>query len=263
MIVEWRGQRKSQKPDVTCGLSVFNKPVMPVTCVDVVALSRARRILALIHCAAILRVVNSSRAKECSMRELRVHGRGGQGAVIASKVLAVAFFRESHWVQSFPAFGVERRGAPVTAFLRVSSRPIRLRCEVQAPDDLIVLDPTLIGAVDVTAGLKLGGGILINSPEPPSAYPDLLRRFRVATVDASGVAAAHGIGSRTQPIVNTAILGAFASWSQLVSLEAVCAAIAEEVPVRADANTAAAREAAAAVMVEVGEIVRRVEVALV
>lgn len=185
------------------------------------------------------------------MRELRIHGRGGQGAVIASKVLAVALFREGSWVQSFPAFGVERRGAPVTAFLRVADRPVRLRCEVAAPDDLIVLDPTLIGAIDVTAGLKPGGGILINSDHAPEHYADLCGRYRVATVDASGIAAAHGIGSRTQPIVNTAILGAFASWSGLVSLDAVCAAIVEEVPVRGEDNVAAAQEASAAVRQEV------------
>jgi 2-oxoacid:acceptor oxidoreductase gamma subunit (pyruvate/2-ketoisovalerate family) len=183
------------------------------------------------------------------MRELRIHGRGGQGAVIASKLLAVALFREGRWVQSFPAFGVERRGAPVTAFLRVSDAPIRLRCEVAAPDDLIVLDPTLIGAIDVTAGLKPGGSILINSDRPPESYPDLLERFRVATVDASGIATAHGIGSRTQPIVNTAILGAFATWSGLVGLDSVCSAILEEVPVRGDENVAAARAAAASVRV--------------
>jgi len=188
------------------------------------------------------------------MRELRIHGRGGQGAVIASKVLAVALFREGREVQSFPAFGVERRGAPVTAFLRTSGVPIRLRCEVREPRDLIVLDPTLIGAVDVTAGLAPAGGILINSERRPEDYPDLMARFRVATVDASGIAARHGIGSRTQPIVNTAILGAFAAFSGLVSLEAVCAAIREEMPIRPDANVAAAREAASAVL-EAGPLV--------
>lgn len=178
------------------------------------------------------------------MRELRIHGRGGQGAVIASKVLAVALFREGRWVQSFPAFGVERRGAPVTAFLRVDEAPIRLRCEIREPDDLIVLDPTLVDAIDVTAGLKEGGGILINTDRPPSAYPGLADRYNVATVDASAVATARGIGSKSQPIVNTAILGAFATWSGLVSLDSVCAAIDEEVPSRTEANKAAAREAA-------------------
>lgn len=193
------------------------------------------------------------------MRELRIHGRGGQGAVVASKVLAVALFREGRWVQSFPAFGVERRGAPVTAFLRLDEAPIRLRCEIKEPDDLIVLDPTLVEAIDVAAGLKEGGGILINTDRPPSAYPDLAARYRVATVDASAVATARGIGSRSQPIVNTAILGAFATWSGLVSLDSVCAAIEEEVPSRTEDNKAAAREAAELVRtLEAGVEVARV-----
>jgi 2-oxoacid:acceptor oxidoreductase gamma subunit (pyruvate/2-ketoisovalerate family) len=181
------------------------------------------------------------------MRELRIHGRGGQGAVIASKVLAVAFFREQHWVQSFPAFGVERRGAPVTAFLRVDDAPIRLRCEISAPDDLVVLDPTLIDATNIVAGLKPGGSILINSNHPRAYYAKLGTDFRICTVDASTVASEHGLGSRTQPIVNTAILGAFAEFTRLVSLESVCAAIEEEVPLHADANVRAARAAAALV----------------
>jgi 2-oxoacid:acceptor oxidoreductase gamma subunit (pyruvate/2-ketoisovalerate family) len=179
------------------------------------------------------------------VRELRIHGRGGQGAVIASKLLATAVFLEGRSVQSFPAFGVERRGAPVTAFLRVADGPILLRCEVTAPDDLMVLDPTLVQAIDVTSGLKPGGSILISSERPPADYPDLASRFRVATVDAAAIARRHGLGSRTQPIVNTAILGAFAAFAGWVSLESVCRAIAEEVPFRPEDNVGAAREAAA------------------
>lgn len=183
------------------------------------------------------------------MRELRIHGRGGQGAVVASKLLAVALFHEDNWVQSFPAFGVERRGAPVTAFLRVDRAPIRLRCEVTAPDDVIVLDPTLVEAVNLTGGLKAGGLVLINSPRPPEHYETLAAQFRVATVDASAIALRNGLGSRTQPIVNTAILGAFAAASGLVQLESVCTAIREEVPQHPDANMRAAREAALEVRV--------------
>ncbi|HWP39264.1 MAG TPA: 2-oxoacid:acceptor oxidoreductase family protein [Gemmatimonadales bacterium] len=180
------------------------------------------------------------------MREIRFHGRGGQGTVIASHLLAVALFREGKQVQAFPAFGVERRGAPVTAFLRVSDAPILLRCEIREPDDLVVLDPTLVTGTTVTAGLKPGGNILINSASPPERYADLLRLFKVATVDASAIAAQYGLGSRTQPIVNTAILGAFAAWSGMVDLESICEAIREEVHKRPDVNVAAAREAAAA-----------------
>jgi len=181
------------------------------------------------------------------VRELRIHGRGGQGAVIASKLLASALFHESKAVQSFPAFGVERRGAPVTAFLRLDDRPILLRCEVTEPDDLIVLDPTLITAIDVAQGLKPGGSILINSERAPESYENLAQRFRVSTVDAASIARKHGLGSKTQPIVNTAILGAFAAASGLVGLESICAVIEEDIPTKAEQNIAAAREAAAAV----------------
>ena len=181
------------------------------------------------------------------MRELRIHGRGGQGAVIASKLLAAALFREGKSVQSFPAFGVERRGAPVTAFLRFADEQIYLRCEIIAPDDLVVLDPTLVEAVNVSTGLKPGGSILINSERDPTEYRTLCEQFRVATVDANTIARNHGLGSKTQPIVNTAILGAFAAYSNMVSLDSVCRAIAEEVPIKPDENVKAAEEAAKAV----------------
>ena len=188
------------------------------------------------------------------MRELRIHGRGGQGAVIASKLLASALFLEGKSVQSFPAFGVERRGAPVTAFLRVSDGPILLRCEITAPDDLVVLDPTLVTAIDVTAGLKQGGSILINSDGPPEAYAELAKRFRVGLVDAGAIARTHGLGSKNQPIVNTAILGAFATFNGIVALDSVLEAIRAEVPLRPDENVAAAREASAAVRTVATEV---------
>ncbi len=183
------------------------------------------------------------------MRELRIHGRGGQGAVIASKLLAAALFREGKSVQSFPAFGVERRGAPVTAFLRLSDGPILLRCEIANPDDLIVLDPTLVSAIDITTGLKPGGTILISSEREPESYTNLTAKFRVATVDAAAIARAHNLGSKTQPIVNTAILGACAAFLGIVKLESICSAIQDDVPRNAEANVKAAREAAKAVRV--------------
>lgn len=167
--------------------------------------------------------------------------------MVASKLLADALFRTGYSVQSFPAFGVERRGAPVTAFLRISDEPILVRCEITEPEDLIVLDPTLVEAVDVTTGLREGGSILVNSRRSPGEYDALGRRFRVATVDASSIALGHGLGTRSQPIVNTAILGAFVVTSGLVDLEVVCEVIREEVPVRPEENVAAARDAAQAV----------------
>ena len=176
------------------------------------------------------------------MLEIRTHGRGGQGAVVASEILAAAFFKEGKHVQSFPTFGVERRGAPVAAFTRVDDRPIQLRCEVYEPDHVMVLGETLVESLDVTAGLKDGGWVIINTELPPSDFnfPD---KFRVATVDASGIAVKHGLGSVTSPIVNTSILGAFCKVTGAVSLESIAASIKDYVPMKADANVKAACEA--------------------
>jgi len=176
------------------------------------------------------------------MIEIRFHGRGGQGAVVASKVLAVAFFHENLYVQSFPAFGVERRGAPVMAFLRVDRQPINLRVNIYQPDHIVVLDPTLLGAIDVTAGLKPNGWILINSHQPPDVFGHL-KGFRTATVDATTIAIDNGLGSRTNPIVSTAILGSFSKVTGLVGIDSVALAIREEVPGKKNENVKAAREA--------------------
>lgn len=177
------------------------------------------------------------------MIEVRVHGRGGQGAVVASEILATALFKEGKFVQAFPAFGVERRGAPVMAFLRFDSLPIRRRCQIYEPDHVVVLDPTLMLAVDVTAGLKPGGSILINSDHTPESFATFTT-FRVATVPAGAIAAVHNLGTRTNPIVNTAILGAFARLTGFVGLETLLEAIAEKIPAHhQESNQAAAREA--------------------
>lgn len=177
------------------------------------------------------------------MTEVRFHGRGGQGAVVASEILATALFKEGKFVQAFPAFGVERRGAPVTAFLRFDSVPIRRRCQIYEPDHVVVLDPTLLLAVDVAAGLKPNGSILINSEAPPESF-SALQKFLVATVPAGEIAVAHKLGTRTNPIVNTAILGAFARLTGFVSLETLLEAIAEKIPEhQRERNQAAARAA--------------------
>jgi len=176
------------------------------------------------------------------MIEIRTHGRGGQGAVIASEILADAFFREGKYVQAFPAFGVERRGAPVVAFTRVSESEIRERCQIYEPDHLIVLDPVLIDTINITSGLKDGGWIVINTNRDMSDS-DLLERYRLAIIDANGIAVKHGLGSRATPIVNTAILGAFSAASGLVGLEAVLDAVEEFVPLKKKENRLATKEA--------------------
>lgn len=176
------------------------------------------------------------------MVEIRTHGRGGQGAVIASKVLANALFKEGRFVQAFPAFGVERRGAPVVAFTRFDDAPVRLRCEIYEPDHLIVLDQALIETIDITAGLKEGGWIVINTHLEPDQFA-YKNKFRVAVVDAAGIAWRHRLGSRATPIVNTAILGAFARATGLLGLDAVVEAVADSVPLKQDENKQAAIDA--------------------
>ena len=180
--------------------------------------------------------------EDVSLIEIRFHGRGGQGAVVAAKILADAFFREGKHVQSFPAFGVERRGAPVTAFTRVDDNHIFLRCNIYTPDIIVVMDSTLMHETAVTAGLKSNGMIVINaSREGINAFE--YGGFAVAFVDATEIAVRRGLGTKTNPIVNTAILGAFARVMGLVDIESVVQSILVGVPKHAEENAAAAREA--------------------
>ncbi|MBN1163441.1 MAG: 2-oxoacid:acceptor oxidoreductase family protein [Candidatus Krumholzibacteriota bacterium] len=182
------------------------------------------------------------------MIEIRTHGRGGQGSVIASEILADAFFNEGKYVQAFPAFGVERRGAPVVAFTRVSDEEVRERCQIYEPDHLIVLDAVLIDTVNITEGLKKGGWIVINTNRPVE-NGELMGNYHIATVDANQIALRHNLGSRAAPIVNTAIIGAFSGATKLVSLDAVKQAIDGFVPLKKEENMQAAEDAFNAVKI--------------
>ena len=183
------------------------------------------------------------------MLEIRFHSRGGQGGVIAGKLLASAFDKEGKFVQTFPAFGVERRGAPVQTFLRIDDKPIRIRTQVYSPEMLIILDPSLITFTPVLTGLKDGGSIIINTEKDKSAF-DFAEKYETHTVNAAKIALNHKLGSITQPIVNTSVLGAFAGITGLVSLESVIETIKEEIPIKPEENMAAAREAYEALALE-------------
>ncbi|MCX6556968.1 MAG: 2-oxoacid:acceptor oxidoreductase family protein [Candidatus Aminicenantes bacterium] len=177
------------------------------------------------------------------MVEIRFHGRGGQGTVIAGKILADAVSKEDKYVQAFPQFGVERRGAPVFAFIRIDDKPIYIRSKIVMPQHVIVVDPSLIDAIDVTEGLKKGGFILINSGRKPSEFSHLGKDYRVFTVDANEIAIKHRLGSKAAPIVNTAILGAVPRIFDFVKLASILQSVREGVPVNPDENAAAAQEA--------------------
>jgi 2-oxoacid:acceptor oxidoreductase gamma subunit (pyruvate/2-ketoisovalerate family) len=176
------------------------------------------------------------------MIEIRFHGRGGQGAVIASELLAQAAFLEGKHPQSFPFFGVERRGAPVTAFTRIDDAPIQIRTSITTPDIVVVLDSGLMRTINVIAGLKPEGLLLVNSEKAPDKL-DVRFQGRIATVDATGIALAHGLGSKATPITNTAILGALSQASGIVTLESVCRAVERFVPAKPKENVAASEDA--------------------
>lgn len=175
------------------------------------------------------------------MIEIRFHGRGGQGAVVASNILADAAFKEGKDVQSFPYFGVERRGSPVTAFTRLDDKPIILRSQIYEPDYVIVMDPSLLKTLqkEILLGLKPGGLILINSKAMDT---DLTTENRIAVVNATGIAVKYGLGSKVSPIVNTAVLGAFAKVSGVVKLESILNSIKDIITIKTDSNVDAAKE---------------------
>ncbi|NIM04169.1 MAG: pyruvate ferredoxin oxidoreductase subunit gamma [Armatimonadetes bacterium] len=150
------------------------------------------------------------------MIQIRLHGRGGQGTVTAAELLASAAFDDGREAQAFPAFGVERRGAPVQAFCRISDASIRTRSQIYEPDIVIVQDTTLLGVVDVTGGLKSGGTLLMNTERDPKEL-GLNGDFRVVTVPATKIA----MEILGRPITNTAIMGAFAAATGAISLEAI------------------------------------------
>jgi len=159
------------------------------------------------------------------LKEIRFHGRGGQGAVTAAELLAVSAFTDGKYSQAFPAFGVERRGAPVLAFTRVDDVKIRIRSQIYEPDYVIVQDDTLIGIVDVIKGVKADGTVLVNSGKSPDEL-GLNTKSNVSTIDATKIA----LEELGRPIMNTTLLGAFAGATHEIRVESVEKSILERFP---------------------------------
>ena len=160
------------------------------------------------------------------MKELRLHGRGGQGVVTAAELVAQAAFADGKFALAFPAFGSERMGAPVQSFVRISDQPIRARNQIYNPDFLIVQDATLIGSVDVTAGLKPDGLMIVDTEKKPEEL-GLSLQAKILTVPATKIAL-EVIG---RPIQNTTLLGYFAAVTGLISFEGVKKAIQHRFPI--------------------------------
>jgi len=179
------------------------------------------------------------------MFAVRIHGRGGQGAVTAAELLSVAAFDEGRHAQAFPTFGSERTGAPVVSFCRIDDRAIRLREPITDPDALIVQDPTLLHQVNLFAGLKSDGFLVLNTSRTLDelGLAGLVQRLTLehaVTVPATEIARKH-LG---RPLPNAALLGAFAALTGQVSLGAVCDAIRDRFPDEVGAGNARAAEVA-------------------
>jgi len=174
--------------------------------------------------------------------EFRWHGRGGQGSWTASEVLARTAIYEGKYIQSFPEFGPERMGAPVTAFTRISTKPIRIHCAVYEPDAVVVLDPTLLKTVPVASGVNKDGIIIINSADEPAKVRETLKtdKGKLWTVPATQIA----LRILGMPITNTAMLGTVTRATNIVSLETVQKTLRERFrPDLAEKNIAVINEA--------------------
>jgi 2-oxoisovalerate/pyruvate ferredoxin oxidoreductase gamma subunit len=159
------------------------------------------------------------------MIDIRFHGRGGQGAVTSARILAIAADKEGKYSQAFPAFGPERRGAPVQAFTRIDDRPITLRSLIYEPDFIIVLDPSLLHCVDVGVGLKKGqkSRIFVNGERTCLAHID---ERKTDCLDVTDLA----VKILGKPIVNTAMLAMLAKRTGIVKMKSLEAAILEAMP---------------------------------
>jgi pyruvate ferredoxin oxidoreductase gamma subunit len=159
--------------------------------------------------------------------EIRWHGRGGQGAITAAKILAQAAYLEGYrGVTAAPSFGAERRGAPVSASTRIASQKIMVVSQVESPNVVVVLDHTLLKYDEVTSGLVKGGWLILNSWRHPKEI-DLGGEFNIATADATRVCSSLGLVVAGLTVVNTAILGAFIRATEVVSMASVEKAIRE------------------------------------
>jgi 2-oxoacid:acceptor oxidoreductase gamma subunit (pyruvate/2-ketoisovalerate family) len=172
--------------------------------------------------------------------EVRWHGRGGLGAVTSAELVARAAISEGRYAQSFPSFGPERRGAPVLAFLRISNEFIKTRTVIYEPDIVVVLDPTLLRAVDVTSGLQENGKIIINSRKSPAELKsEFGYRCPVAAVNATKIAG-DTIGL---PITNTAMIGVLLKVTEAVKMDSMIEQLQERFGGRAMGNIEAMKRA--------------------
>ena len=155
------------------------------------------------------------------MFEIRIHSRGGQGGVTAARLLAMAALHDGKYATACPFYGAERRGAPVVSFVRIDDHPIKVYSQIRDPDLVVVLDASVMDVVNVLAGLKKGGSVLVNS-----AHPRIFGGFSSRFVDLTGIALRENLVVAGSPIINTPVLGALAKMG-IISAESAKKAIRE------------------------------------
>jgi len=183
--------------------------------------------------------------------EIRWHGRGGQGAITAAKIVAqTAYLKGYRGVTTAPSFGAERRGAPVSASTRIARQPVMVISQVEKPDMVVVLDHTLLKYPAVTAGLDREGWLVVNSRQHPKELK-ITGGFNIATADATGVCRELGLIVAGLPVVNTSILGALIHATELVDISGIEMAIRERFAnSNIDINLAAIRQTSAITKLE-------------
>ena len=170
------------------------------------------------------------------MLQIRIEGRGGQGAQLAGQIMATAFFGEGKYIQSFASYGGARRGTPVSSFLRVDSLPITLHCDIEKPDAILCFDSSLLDK-SLLRGATSQTKIMVNSSKSPDEFRHL-GNYTISTVHAVNIARAHNLGR----IVNSALMGAFTALIGAPGIDNLLKVVREMSPVKAEENIASCLE---------------------
>jgi 2-oxoacid:acceptor oxidoreductase gamma subunit (pyruvate/2-ketoisovalerate family) len=170
------------------------------------------------------------------MNEIKFQGRGGQGVVMASQMLGLAYFKAGMYPQCYSLFGGERRGAPVVSFLRVDREKILLKCEIRNPAELLCFDAGLLNPDEIRSTMVPGGRILVNAAKVPESFAGL-DGYTLLRIGAGSISEKLGLGH----VINTTILGAYCRLNSDLPIEHVIDAVGEMVPAKKELNIQAVR----------------------
>ncbi len=182
------------------------------------------------------------------MIEIKLHGRGGQGVVMASQILGMAFFKKGMYPQCYSLFGAERRGAPVVSFIRVNNKKIFLKCNISNPNEFVYFDESLFNLEELENIITAGSKILCNTNKSGKALKEM-HGHTFGMIDATGIAASLGLNR----LINTTILGAYCRFTGNVTIDYIIEATKEMIPIRTEINIEAIRQGYANLVIFNGE----------